>query len=86
MTRDWPRMIAKAQTTPTVSFAGLSYPRVPYGKEDPRSAVYPDPCRDCGVAPGQIHVHTHSCCIEECPKCHWQLISCPCTAAEKADA
>lgn len=33
-------------------------------------------CRDCGVAPGEIHVH--GCDVERCPNCGHQLIGCDC--------
>jgi hypothetical protein len=51
--------------------------RVSYGQE----TRYPPPtpgerCHDCNVQPGRYH---HSGCDwEECPRCHRQVISCPC--------
>ena len=33
-------------------------------------------CGDCGVLPGGVH-HP-GCDIEECPRCHTQLITCDC--------
>lgn len=33
-------------------------------------------CHDCGVALGRIH-HP-GCDLEECPRCHGQLLSCEC--------
>jgi hypothetical protein len=33
-------------------------------------------CGDCGVLPGGVH-HP-GCDIEECPRCHEQLITCEC--------
>jgi len=33
-------------------------------------------CGDCGAKPGNYH-HT-GCDIEECPRCHGQLLSCDC--------
>lgn len=35
-----------------------------------------DRCRDCGVLTGGFH--HRGCCIEVCPKCEGQLISCEC--------
>ncbi len=52
--------------------------QIPYGSEtidwtfeDPSST-----CDDCGVKIGGFH---HELCdIEECPKCHGQLLTCGC--------
>ncbi len=33
-------------------------------------------CHDCGVEPGQVHVH--GCDVERCPVCGYQLIGCAC--------
>ncbi len=49
---------------------GESMKAVPY---EPQLNVE---CHDCGVRPGGLH-HP-GCDVEECPKCHTQLISCGC--------
>lgn len=54
--------------------SGTSLPTIPY----PTTAE--GPCGDCGVQPGQKH-HP-GCDMEECPKCHGQLISCGCFEAD----
>jgi hypothetical protein len=33
-------------------------------------------CDDCNVAKGAVH--HHGCCLEQCPACHRQAISCGC--------
>ncbi|HEX2826058.1 MAG TPA: hypothetical protein VHP37_06910 [Burkholderiales bacterium] len=47
---------------------GSTLPAVPW--QGPRR------CRDCNAAPG--FVHHWNCCVERCPQCGRQLISCPC--------
>jgi predicted Zn-ribbon and HTH transcriptional regulator len=68
--------------------------RVPYGSElrvmrDEETgteyliiAPIPNKCRDCGVAIGELHVPF--CCVEECPKCRAQALSCLCERAADA--
>lgn len=48
--------------------------RIKYGKET-RKFEGPT-CHDCGVSEGDYH--HFGCDVEECPKCHGQLISCSC--------
>lgn len=73
----WQQRIDEAQDVEDVEIAGSSYPRVPYGGE----VRNPKPrCRDCGVQIGQLHIL--SCCIELCPICKGQLISCGCALDE----
>jgi hypothetical protein len=69
----WAGRIAEAQQQRTVDLGGTTYQRTPYGED------YPDgkpQCRDCGVAKGQLHVA--NCCVERCPRCDGQAISCKC--------
>lgn len=48
---------------------------IPYGYEY-RMGIIVNCCHDCNVAPGGVH--HWGCDVEECPKCHGQLISCGC--------
>jgi hypothetical protein len=60
-----------------IVIGGVSYQLIIYGNE----TRFPQPfeseyCPDCGTPKGKYH---HSTCdIEECPKCHRQLLSCYC--------
>ncbi len=60
-----------------INISGMDYALVVYGNEE----RFPKPfesveCPDCGTPKG--YWHHAGCDIEECPKCHRQLISCPC--------
>jgi hypothetical protein len=58
--------------------------RIPYGQEVHLSAVYPAPCRDCGVNAGEYH--RGPCCIEACPKClHGQKLTCDMEGCQPCD-
>ena len=54
-----------------------AYAPVRWGQElRPRHRYEPEECRDCGTPLGGVH-HP-GCCIERCPACHGQAISCGC--------
>ena len=61
---------------------GILMEAIPYqeeGKFDEMPVMKPDParrCHDCNVAAGGFH-HP-GCDMEECPRCHGQLLSCGC--------
>ncbi len=50
--------------------------RINYGQERHADPPPSPTCRDCGAWIGQPH-HP-GCCIEQCPVCLGQLISCQC--------
>ena len=56
---------------------GQEYAPIRYGEEEfARGGQAHQRCPDCGVAQGGFH---HPACdIEECPRCHRQLLSCGC--------
>ena len=54
----------------TIQIDGKDYDPIPY------EAHYGTRCHDCNVSDEGIH-HP-GCDVEECPKCHGQLISCGC--------
>jgi len=74
----WTERIAAAQKLTHVVCDGKAYPRRPYGTEFPGATLKPR-CRDCAVSHGQLHVL--SCCVERCPTCGGQNISCSCPDA-----
>ena len=79
MRKGWPEEIAASQEKKFYLMGDLQYPRIKYGfekdGEDSWNAA-DRPCPDCLVAKNQYHVP--SCDIEECPKCHEQVILCQC--------
>jgi hypothetical protein len=64
-------------------FADGTLPPVAYGSEQGNGADWNSArrCHDCDVSPGGFH-HP-GCDMEECPRCHQQLLSCDC---ERPDA
>lgn len=73
-----PKYIIDAQRRVYVSSGRRRYRRIKYGDEPgwlKFNEKFADiPCHDCGVVKGQYH--TDGCDVEECPKCHHQLLSC----------
>jgi len=72
----WGDRIAAAQADTHVVIAENSYPRRAWGPDHPQHAITTQPCRDCGVKPGQLHVWT--CMMERCPVCGGQAYGCEC--------
>lgn len=54
---------------------GDRLPAIIYGQEM-SGICYTDPCHDCGAQLGAYH--ERGCDMEECPRCHLQLLSCDC--------
>ncbi len=70
-------------TAKYIEISGKTYKRIPYGKEQrfelDEDEMLPDRCGECGVKLKKFH---HSGCdIEECPKCHCQLLACRCQSS-----
>lgn len=67
------------QSLTHVTIEGISHARIRYGKElgmEDESEF----CGDCFATVRQYH--EIGCDIEECPKCHRQMISCGCSVEE----
>jgi hypothetical protein len=81
MWKENPKDILEAQTQPYFYRGRRRYARFQYGDEptwlelDPNFAQH-HPCHDCLVLKGQYH--TEGCDVEECPRCHGQLLGCGC--------
>jgi hypothetical protein len=76
MIEGWPERIQEAQLQTTLTLAGRTIARVPYGSERDDYGANEHPCEDCRVLKGEFHVR--GCDAEECPECHGQLITCEC--------
>ena len=75
MTPGWQEKIDAAQRQTTVTIDGVKLARQPYGREFPGIQL-PPTCRDCATEIGDLHVR--GCCVEVCPACGEQAISCDC--------
>ncbi len=55
---------------------GKSFARIRYGDEREDWGADHQPCHDCGVSKGELHVF--GCDAERCPSCGGQVIYCEC--------
>jgi HEPN domain-containing protein len=80
MYRENPKNILDAQRKPYLLRGRRKYLRIRYGSEPTWLVASPQfangPCHDCFVTKGQYHAE--GCDVEECPKCHSQLLGCGC--------
>src|SRR5216683_3513819 len=76
MVKGWPEKIEAAQSQPTIVVGRIERKRLRYGEETQDWGADHQPCRDCGVIKGQLHVI--NCDVEQCPVCGGQAITCEC--------
>lgn len=71
-----PKTVSCSQRKGTEFQDGSIYAALQYGSDalQPYVEIAPERCRDCNVMYGGTH-HMN-CCIETCPKCHGQALSC----------
>jgi hypothetical protein len=63
----------KACTHGGITLNGLDYERIRFAAEPAER------CHDCYVVGGGLH--HYGCDLEECPRCHGQLVACNCRHA-----
>lgn len=75
MAPDWPARIVAAQAVTTYTLNGRQVARVAYARDGVEVTIT-QPCFDCAVLPGQLHVP--GCELERCPVCGRQVVKCGC--------
>ena len=72
----WGKKLQAAQKQRVYKIGRKLFERIPFGSDEAGKATDSQSCRDCAAARGQLHVPR--CCVEDCPRCGGQRISCDC--------